>query len=63
MPYNELIIVDGQKNLLWEAKSERWNPANNSWLDLGTYRASIITSKATLDSMIWFGQNQVSIDK
>ncbi|MCF8449189.1 MAG: aryl-sulfate sulfotransferase [Taibaiella sp.] len=55
-PYNDLLIVDRQKTLLWSAKSERWESSSNSWKELPNYRASILPSAAGLEAIIWYGQ-------
>ncbi len=55
-PYNDLVIVNKQKKLVWNSKVEKWDTASNSWQGLPTYRASIVPTTKALQDMIWYGR-------
>ena len=53
--YGNLFIVGRDKRLLWNARSERWNPTEKKWKLNANYRASIIVSRKELEDLIWNG--------
>ncbi len=56
LPYTGLVIVDRKKNILWNAKPEKWDAATSSWTGLSTYRATIIPTAEELYRVIWYGR-------
>jgi len=51
--YTKVFIVSLDKEVLWAALPEKWNPENNKWESFSQYRASIITSRQQLEQLIW----------
>jgi len=56
LPYSEVFIVGRDKKKLWSAIPETWNTEKKKWEIPGLYRASIITSRADIEKMIWNSQ-------
>ena len=48
-----IFIVNRDKKLLWSAVCERWSPETKQWNPILNYRASMITSRADMDRLIW----------
>ncbi len=51
--YSKIFIVSPDKNILWSAISEQWNVAEKQWDPIPQYRASMITSHAELEQLVW----------
>jgi len=56
MPYNDIMIVDKNKKILWDAKPEKRDCTTGAWKDLTTYRASLISSAQDMQNMVWYGR-------
>ena len=56
-PYSDLFIVSRDKQILWHATCEKWDPVENRWGVFPQYRASIITGRKELEQLIWNSQN------
>jgi hypothetical protein len=52
-PYGLLFIVNKDKQVVWSAQAERWNPTENAYRAYPQYRASIISSKEQMEQLIW----------
>jgi Arylsulfotransferase (ASST) len=53
IPFPKVFIVGRDKKLLWSAIPEGWNSTDNKWMPIPQYRASIITSRRELETLIW----------
>jgi len=51
--YSKVFIVGMDKNILWSAASEKWDPGTNTWGYLSQYRASVIVSRKEMERLIW----------
>jgi len=51
--YSRLFIVNPDKEILWSASAEEWDANEKKWKGLLQYRASIISSTADLEHLIW----------
>ncbi len=55
-PDSRVFIVNRDKEILWSALPQRWNPQENRWTPIPEYRASIIQNKEALERLIWHGE-------
>ncbi len=53
VPYSKIFIVNRDKEILWSALPEKWNPDQKKWDVIGQYRSSIILDKKKLEKLIW----------
>jgi hypothetical protein len=51
--YSKVFIVDMDKTIRWSAVPEKWSTADNKWMNVGQYRASIVTDRKALEKLIW----------
>jgi len=52
--YSSVFIINRNKQILWSAYPEIWNPTEQKWdVLLYQYRASIITDPKQLEQMVW----------
>jgi hypothetical protein len=51
--YNSLFIVNRDKEILWSGSPERWDTVSTKWIEMPTYRASIIKDRKGFEEMIW----------
>jgi hypothetical protein len=51
--YSKLFIVSPEKQILWSAIPEFYNKADEKWLPLTEFKASMIYNKADLEKLIW----------
>jgi hypothetical protein len=50
--YSKTFIVSRDKEVLWSAMAEKWNPDKNKWDKISIYRSSIISSREDLENLI-----------
>jgi len=53
MQYSEVFIVNMEKEILWSAVIEAFEPVKKIWRMNPSYRASIITTRKDLEQLIW----------
>jgi Arylsulfotransferase (ASST) len=52
--YGKVFIVSRDKQLLWSAVPEKFNPRDNAWyVSPVQYRASMITDQKLLENLVW----------
>lgn len=51
-PYGDIFIVNENRDILWSAVAETYQPDSQTWDRMGRYRASIV-SRAQLEHLIW----------
>ncbi len=51
--YSKVFILSEDKEILWSAIPENWNPVDKRWDMVYDYRASIINSRQALEQLIW----------
>ncbi len=54
-PWGQLVIMDRQGNMLWQAHVERWDAGTQSVQETGTYRASVIHPGSEFGRMLRSG--------
>jgi hypothetical protein len=52
-PYGKAFILSPEKNMLWSALLETWNPYQKRWDDVIYYKANIITDPKDVARLIW----------
>jgi len=52
-PLSEVFIVNKEKNILWSASFEMWDPRHRNWVGKAIYKASIIPNQQELEKLIW----------
>ncbi len=52
-PNSRIILISPEKEVLWSAVPERWNPDANKWERTNNYRARMIYNPANLEHLIW----------
>jgi hypothetical protein len=52
-PDSKVLIVNMDKEILWKAKAEKWDPIQKTWESINLYRASIIAKHEDLEQLIW----------
>jgi len=57
-PYNKIFIINWNKEVLWSAVTEKYDPEKKEWIPATNYRTSIIPDKTTLEKLIWYGQGK-----
>ena len=57
-PYNKIFIINWNKEVLWSAVTEKYDPEKKEWIPATNYRTSIIPDKTTLEQLIWYGQGK-----
>ncbi len=51
--YSKVFIVSSDKQILWSALPEKWDPSEKKWNVCSQYRASIIPGRKELERLIW----------
>lgn len=51
-PYNNVLITDLAKKILWQATPEKWDATEHKWKTSPHYRASIIKNKDEMQQLI-----------
>ena len=54
--YGKMFMVSRDKKVLWSALPERWEKTTGKWQSTSEYRASLISSRAELECLIWAAQ-------
>jgi hypothetical protein len=57
-PYSSIYIVNMNKEIKWESVLEKKNADTKTWVEMPTYRASVITSKSDLNNVIRYGHKK-----
>lgn len=53
VPFNKVLIVSKEQQILWSADMEKWHPDKKSWEPYSQYRISIIPDREHLENLIW----------
>ena len=56
--YGKVFIVSEEKETIWSAILETWNPYQRKWDDIINYKANIILKRKDLDELIWNSENK-----
>ena len=56
-PYALIFIVNKQKQIIWSASEEHWNPDNETYNPIPQYRASIIPKTEQFEKLVWNSQS------
>ncbi len=51
--YSKLFIVNKNKEVLWSAMPEKWNPTKNAWERAHSFKANMICSRKDLEKLVW----------
>jgi Arylsulfotransferase (ASST) len=51
--YSKIFIVSPDKEILWSAIPEHWNPSGKKWAVFHPYAANIILDQKELETLIW----------
>lgn len=51
--YNSIFIISRNKEILWNGAPERWDTSASRWIELPTYRASIIADRKGFEQFLW----------
>jgi len=57
IPNSKLFIVNRDRNILWSATPEKWDPVKKKWYTIPQYRASITTDYEKIKKLIWNSEN------